>query len=110
MDGRTVRVGGIPTDIPPERVADKLTIHFLRARNGGGEIADITLVAGSPACALVTFEEAGGNAGGEAGVLAPGSAWQAKLCPGVTGAGQEALHRGLEARAPPGALGPHPVG
>ncbi|CAM5178864.1 unnamed protein product [Eretmochelys imbricata] len=59
MDGRTVRVGGIPTDIPPERVADKLTIHFLRARNGGGEIADITLVTGSPACALVTFEEAG---------------------------------------------------
>ncbi|XP_042699941.2 uncharacterized protein LOC101953675 isoform X2 [Chrysemys picta bellii] len=59
MAGRTVRVGGIPTDIPPERVADKLTIHFLRARNGGGEIADITLVAGSPACALVTFEEAG---------------------------------------------------
>ncbi|TFK10716.1 protein zyg-11-like protein B [Platysternon megacephalum] len=59
MAGRTVRVGGVPTDIPPERVTDKLTIHFLRARNGGGEIADITLVAGSPACALVTFEEAG---------------------------------------------------
>ncbi|XP_075767521.1 uncharacterized protein LOC102444464 [Pelodiscus sinensis] len=58
MAGRTVRVGGIPTDIPPERVADKLTIHFLRARNGGGEIADIHIVAGSPACALVTFEDA----------------------------------------------------
>ncbi|KAH1174424.1 uncharacterized protein LOC123356229 [Mauremys mutica] len=59
MAGRTVRVGGIPTDLPPERVADKLTIHFLRARNGGGEIADIALLAGPPACALVTFEEAG---------------------------------------------------
>ncbi|XP_032628608.2 uncharacterized protein LOC116820341 [Chelonoidis abingdonii] len=59
MTGRIVRVGGIPTDLPPERVADKLTIHFLRARNGGGEIADIALVAGPPACALVTFEESG---------------------------------------------------
>ncbi|XP_067397067.1 uncharacterized protein [Emydura macquarii macquarii] len=58
MAGRTVRVGGIPTDIPPERVADKLTIHFLRARNGGGEIADVNIAAGSPAWALVTFEEA----------------------------------------------------
>uniref|UniRef100_A0A8C8VF63 RING-type E3 ubiquitin transferase n=1 Tax=Pelusios castaneus TaxID=367368 RepID=A0A8C8VF63_9SAUR len=58
MAERTVRVGGIPTDIPPERVADKLTIHFLRARNGGGEIADVSITTGSPAWALVTFEEA----------------------------------------------------
>ncbi|XP_074835489.1 uncharacterized protein LOC142002894 [Carettochelys insculpta] len=58
MAGRTVRVEGIPTDLPPERVVDKLTIHFLRSRNGGGEIADIHITTGSPACALVTFEDA----------------------------------------------------
>ncbi|KAM6312391.1 uncharacterized protein O3Q21_010867 [Podargus strigoides] len=56
MAGRTVRVGGLPADLPPDRVADKLTIHFLRSRNGGGEIADVQVLAGPHACALVTFE------------------------------------------------------
>ncbi|XP_075027863.1 uncharacterized protein LOC142092038 [Calonectris borealis] len=56
MAGRTVRVGGLPADLPPDRVADKLTIHFLRSRNGGGEIADVQVLAGSQACALITFE------------------------------------------------------
>ncbi|KAM9255102.1 uncharacterized protein FYN16_012252 [Cariama cristata] len=56
MAGRTVRVGGIPADLPPDRVADKLTIHFLRSRNGGGEIADVQVLPGSEACALITFE------------------------------------------------------
>ncbi|NXL36441.1 NMI protein, partial [Glaucidium brasilianum] len=55
--GRTVRVSGLPADLPPDRVADKLTIHFLRSRNGGGEIAEVrVLPAGSGPCALVTFE------------------------------------------------------
>uniref|UniRef100_A0A8B9PFX5 RING-type E3 ubiquitin transferase n=1 Tax=Apteryx owenii TaxID=8824 RepID=A0A8B9PFX5_APTOW len=58
MAGRTVRVSGLPADLPPDRVADKLTIHFLRARHGGGEIADVRVLPGAPACALVTFEEA----------------------------------------------------
>ncbi|XP_019361009.1 PREDICTED: uncharacterized protein LOC109289438 isoform X2 [Gavialis gangeticus] len=57
MAGRIVRVGGIPTDIPPESVADKLTIHFLRTRNGGGEIADIQITTDCPGHALITFEE-----------------------------------------------------
>ncbi|NXI62046.1 NMI protein, partial [Anseranas semipalmata] len=56
MAGRTVQVRGIPTDLPPDRVADKLTIHFLRSRNGGGEIADVQVLPGSQACALITFE------------------------------------------------------
>ncbi|KAM9267557.1 uncharacterized protein RDI95_012538 [Morus bassanus] len=56
MAGRTVRVGGLPADLPPDRVADKLTIHFLRSRNGGGEIADVQVLAGPQACALITFE------------------------------------------------------
>ncbi|XP_054657473.1 uncharacterized protein LOC129195450 [Grus americana] len=56
MAGRTVRVGGLPADLPPDRVADKLTIHFLRSRNGGGEIADVQVLPGPQACALITFE------------------------------------------------------
>ncbi|XP_055553272.1 uncharacterized protein LOC114015919 isoform X1 [Falco cherrug] len=56
MAGRTVRVGGLPADLPPDRVADKLTIHFLRSRNGGGEIADVQVLPGPRACALITFE------------------------------------------------------
>ncbi|XP_053119719.1 uncharacterized protein LOC128330618 isoform X2 [Hemicordylus capensis] len=54
----TVRVRGFPTDLPPERVTDKLTIHFLRARNGGGEIVNIEFAPDSPDCAVVTFEDA----------------------------------------------------
>ncbi|XP_074973118.1 uncharacterized protein LOC142067960 isoform X1 [Phalacrocorax aristotelis] len=54
MAGRTVRVRGLPADLPPDRVADKLTIHFLRSRNGGGEIADVQVL--PEACALITFE------------------------------------------------------
>ncbi|NXJ79696.1 NMI protein, partial [Trogon melanurus] len=56
MAGRTVRVAGLPPDLPPDRVADKLTIHFLRSRNGGGEIADVQVLPGPRACALITFE------------------------------------------------------
>ncbi|NXD85153.1 NMI protein, partial [Halcyon senegalensis] len=56
MAGRTVRVRGLPADLPPDRVADKLTIHFLRSRNGGGEIADVQVLPGPRACALITFE------------------------------------------------------
>ncbi|XP_014115675.1 PREDICTED: uncharacterized protein LOC106628629 [Pseudopodoces humilis] len=56
MAGCTVRVQGFPAELPPDRAADKLTIHFLRSRNGGGDIADIRVLPGSPPCALITFE------------------------------------------------------
>ncbi|XP_077171219.1 uncharacterized protein LOC143826342 [Paroedura picta] len=56
--GCTVCVCGFPADLPPGRVIDKLTIHFQRMRNGGGEIADVEFAPESPDCALVTFEEA----------------------------------------------------
>ncbi|XP_061446900.1 uncharacterized protein LOC133367123 isoform X2 [Rhineura floridana] len=54
----TVCVRGYPADLPLERVADKLTIHFLRARNGGGEIVNIEFAPQSPDCAMITFEDA----------------------------------------------------
>ncbi|XP_033926035.1 uncharacterized protein [Melopsittacus undulatus] len=57
MVSSTVRVGGLPPDLPPDRMVDKLTIHFLRSRNGGAEITDVQVVPGGrQACALVTFE------------------------------------------------------
>lgn len=57
--GRTIRVKNLPTDIEHNRLKDKLFIHFLRQRNGGGEIDSVVIDrAGS---ALITFEDSGGQ-------------------------------------------------
>ncbi|NXO25297.1 IN35 protein, partial [Cisticola juncidis] len=56
MAGRTVWVQGFPDELPPEKAADKLTIHFQRTRNGGGDVAEVRVLPGSPPCALITFE------------------------------------------------------
>nr|XP_015804354.2 uncharacterized protein si:busm1-163l24.3 isoform X1 [Nothobranchius furzeri]XP_015804356.2 uncharacterized protein si:busm1-163l24.3 isoform X1 [Nothobranchius furzeri] len=55
--GRTVRVSGLPADIQSNRLQDKLFIHFLRARNGGGEVNSVVIVKSEPPSALVTFED-----------------------------------------------------
>ncbi|XP_037331757.2 uncharacterized protein si:busm1-163l24.3 [Pungitius pungitius] len=55
--GRTVRVSGLPSDIEDDRLKDKLFIHFLRARNGGGEINSVTIVKATPVSALITFDD-----------------------------------------------------
>ncbi|XP_038140281.1 uncharacterized protein si:busm1-163l24.3 isoform X1 [Cyprinodon tularosa] len=55
--GRTVKVSGLPTDIEDERLKDKLLIHFLRSRNGGGEIDHVALLKPRPLCALIIFED-----------------------------------------------------
>ncbi|KAG9474194.1 hypothetical protein GDO78_004480 [Eleutherodactylus coqui] len=57
MERKRLRVDGIPTDIPAGRAKDKLTIHFLRSRNGGGEVESIDVIQGPPAYAIVTFED-----------------------------------------------------
>ncbi|KAM6965993.1 uncharacterized protein LKV04_018506 isoform 1-T2 [Tautogolabrus adspersus] len=57
--GRTVRVSGLPADIKDGRLKDKLLIHFLRRRNGGGEIQSVTIVKTLHVCALITFEDSG---------------------------------------------------
>ncbi|MCJ8739186.1 hypothetical protein PDJAM_G00044290 [Pangasius djambal] len=54
--GHTVCVRGLPADLEHERLQDKLLIHFLRERNGGGEISSITIKATDP-CAIITFED-----------------------------------------------------
>lgn len=59
--GRTVRVSGLPTDIEEDRLVDKLMIHFLRSRNGGGEVDSVTIVKATPVSALITFEESEGR-------------------------------------------------
>lgn len=56
-EGRTVCVHGLPTDVDHERLRDKLLIHFLRQRNGGGEVTSVTIIARTPLRALVSFEE-----------------------------------------------------
>ncbi|KAL1277904.1 hypothetical protein QQF64_024577 [Cirrhinus molitorella] len=56
-EGRTVCVHGLPTDVDHERLRDKLLIHFLRERNGGGEVTSVTIIGRTPLRALVTFEE-----------------------------------------------------
>ncbi|KAM9746132.1 uncharacterized protein ACNS7B_010236 isoform 1-T2 [Menidia menidia] len=55
--GRTVRVSGLPTDVEDNKLRDKLLIHFLRAKNGGGEIDSVVLTKATPASALITFED-----------------------------------------------------
>ncbi|XP_036374568.1 uncharacterized protein si:busm1-163l24.3 [Megalops cyprinoides] len=56
-EGRTVIVRGVPVGFEERRLMDKLCIHFLRKKNGGGEITSITLPKSMPGCALITFEE-----------------------------------------------------
>lgn len=62
---RTVRVSGLPAEMEEGRLKDKLFIHFLRARNGGGEIETVTIVKATPLSALITFEECEGQWGHE---------------------------------------------
>lgn len=60
--GRTVRVSGLPTDIVDEKLKDKLFIHFLRSRNGGGDIDSVIIdKANTPVSALITFEDSRGQ-------------------------------------------------
>lgn len=61
MERKRLRVDGIPTDIPVERVKDKFTIHFLRTRNGGREVEDIEIYTGPSFHAVITFEDDKGN-------------------------------------------------
>ncbi|XP_077068310.1 uncharacterized protein LOC143721608 [Siphateles boraxobius] len=56
-EDRKVCVYGLPTDVDHERLRDKLLIHFLRKRNGGGEVTSVTIIGRTPLRALVTFEQ-----------------------------------------------------
>ncbi|KAK6329090.1 hypothetical protein J4Q44_G00010680 [Coregonus suidteri] len=56
-EGGTVRVCGLPQDIIQNRLIDKLYIHFLRKRNGGGDILSVTVSKTTPGCTFITFED-----------------------------------------------------
>ncbi|XP_067237815.1 uncharacterized protein si:busm1-163l24.3 isoform X2 [Chanodichthys erythropterus] len=56
-EGRAVCVYGLPANVDHERLRDKLLIHFLRERNGGGEVTSVTIIGRTPQRALITFEE-----------------------------------------------------
>ncbi|XP_078080114.1 uncharacterized protein LOC144500679 isoform X2 [Mustelus asterias] len=55
---RTIQVSALPTGISKQSLEDKLMIHFLRPKNGGGEIMDVLFPPESPTSALIIFEEA----------------------------------------------------
>ncbi|XP_051894577.1 uncharacterized protein LOC127582959 [Pristis pectinata] len=55
---RTIQVSDLPTGISKRSLEDKLMIHFLRAKNGGGEIIDVVFPTESLSSALIIFEEA----------------------------------------------------
>lgn len=55
----TVCVRGLPDYMEHDRLEDKLMVHFLRERNGGGEISSISIKASDP-CAIITFEDSKG--------------------------------------------------
>ncbi|XP_048416881.1 uncharacterized protein si:busm1-163l24.3 isoform X2 [Stegostoma tigrinum] len=54
---RAIQVSDLPTDISKRNLEDKLMIHFLRAKNGGGEITDILFPSELPTSAVIVFEE-----------------------------------------------------
>ncbi|KAK1172340.1 RNA-binding protein 43-like [Acipenser oxyrinchus oxyrinchus] len=56
-DRCTLQVLQVPSVLPDDRMIDKLLIHFLRPRNGGGEVLGVRYPTDTPAEALVTFEQ-----------------------------------------------------
>lgn len=56
MEGTTIEVCGVPDILPDDRIVDKLTIHFLRPRNGGGEIIRVIYPTSTKGQAFVAFE------------------------------------------------------
>lgn len=57
MEGITIEVCGVPDLLPVDRTVDKLTIHFLRPRNGGGEVVKVIYPTSTKGQAFVVFEQ-----------------------------------------------------
>lgn len=58
---RTIQVTGLPVGGSENRLIDKLQIHFLRKKNGGGEITSVTVSKTMPGAAFITFEDSEGE-------------------------------------------------
>ena len=59
--GVGVEVLGVPDVMSPERTVDKLLIHFLRPRNGGGEVRRVIYPTHVTGQALVIYDEPDGR-------------------------------------------------
>lgn len=57
MEGVGVEVLGVPKHLSTEQTIDKLTIHFLRKRNGGNQVQRVIYPTPHPGQAIVIFEE-----------------------------------------------------
>nr|XP_033787808.1 RNA-binding protein 43 [Geotrypetes seraphini]XP_033787809.1 RNA-binding protein 43 [Geotrypetes seraphini] len=57
MDARTLRIHSVPSVTSDDRMHDKLLIHFLRPRNGGGEVLELKYPTEEAGVALLTFQE-----------------------------------------------------
>uniref|UniRef100_UPI003AADDE82 RNA-binding protein 43 n=1 Tax=Centroberyx gerrardi TaxID=166262 RepID=UPI003AADDE82 len=55
--GCRIEVSGVPDVFPADRTVDKLLIHFLRPRHGGGEVLRVLYPSRRPGQAFVIFEE-----------------------------------------------------
>lgn len=58
---RSVHVSDLPRGFSKQSLEDKLMIHFLRTKNGGGEIIDVVFPSETLSSALIIFEEAEGR-------------------------------------------------
>ncbi|XP_006012723.1 uncharacterized protein SI:DKEY-154B15.1 isoform X2 [Latimeria chalumnae] len=56
-DRRKIQVRKIPHILPDDTMIDKLLIHFLRPRNGGGEVMGVDYPTNERGQAFVTFED-----------------------------------------------------
>ncbi|XP_069763416.1 uncharacterized protein [Narcine bancroftii] len=54
---KTILVSNLPTGVPKRSLEDKLTIHFLRAKNGGGEVIDVVFPNQLLSSAYIIFDE-----------------------------------------------------
>lgn len=56
-----VEVSGVPEVLPDDRMMDKLLIHFLRPRHGGGEVLRVLYPCYEPGKAFIVYEETQGE-------------------------------------------------
>ncbi|XP_067887587.1 uncharacterized protein si:dkey-154b15.1 isoform X2 [Heterodontus francisci] len=54
---KKIQVLNVPKDIPVERLVNKLTIHFQKPSNGGGEVLDVDYPTTVKQCAYIIFEK-----------------------------------------------------
>lgn len=56
-----VEVLGVPDVLPDARIVDKLQVHFLAAKHGGGEVQEVLYPCYQPGQAFIIFEEPEGE-------------------------------------------------